>query len=79
MAENDGIVIWTGSLKIRLMNKYIKSKTKSNSKDINAIMKEMGIIDVWQELHPTNKEKTLFLGVRRPKVVVKIVVVNYGP
>ena len=61
-SEAEGVLICGGDLNVRLNDKLDSSgastgQTKINKK-INTVMREVGIIDVWRDLHPTVRDYT---------------------
>lgn len=66
MLDSQGTVICGGDFNLRLNPKIDSSNPNnySNSliKNINSYMIEMGIMDVWRKLHPSNKDFTHYSG-----------------
>ena len=61
-SEAEGVLICGGDLNVRLNDKLDSSgastgQTKINKK-INTVMRDIGIIDVWRDLHPTVRDYT---------------------
>ena len=62
--KSQGTLICGGDFNIRLNPRLDSSNKKSDlkaiSKKVNALMKEVGIIDVWRELYPSGRDFTHF-------------------
>lgn len=61
MVNSQGVVICGGDFNLRLSNKdYTGTATQNNParRKVNSLMEELGIIDVWRELNPNNREYT---------------------
>ena len=60
--KSQGTLICGGDFNIRLNPRLDSSNKKSDlkaiSKKVNALMKEVGIIDVWRELYPSGRDFT---------------------
>ena len=61
MVNSQGVVICGGDFNIRLTKRDSSGTATQNnpiSRKINSLMEELGIIDVWRELHPNGREYT---------------------
>ncbi|XP_072114005.1 3-hydroxy-3-methylglutaryl-CoA reductase a isoform X1 [Mobula birostris] len=62
MVSSQGVVICGGDFNIRLNPALDSSRMVTQNKPLtrkmNSLMEELGIIDVWRELHPTSKDNT---------------------
>uniref|UniRef100_A0A671WUY0 Reverse transcriptase domain-containing protein n=1 Tax=Sparus aurata TaxID=8175 RepID=A0A671WUY0_SPAAU len=63
-AEAQGVLICGGDMNIRLSKMESSTSNLGHSKPtinkINSIMKEIGIVDVWREFNPTDRDYTYF-------------------
>lgn len=64
MATSQGVVICGGDFNIRL-DPNLDSSSKTNqsnsmSKKVKSIMEELGVIDVWRDMHPQTRDYTHF-------------------
>lgn len=61
MVNSQGVVICGGDFNIRLTKRDSSGTVAQNNpinRKVNSLLAELGIIDVWRELHPTNREYT---------------------
>lgn len=61
MVNSQGVVVCGGDFNIKLSNMDSSATTGLNnpiSRKVNALMGELGMIDVWRELHPDDREYT---------------------
>lgn len=63
-SDAEGVLICGGDLNVRLNDKLDSSGTGTSltkiNKKINTVMREIGIIDVWRDLHPVARDYTHF-------------------
>ena len=61
MVNSQGVVLLGGDFNLRLTGKdssVAANQINPISRKVNSLMVELGIIDVWRELHPNNREYT---------------------
>ncbi len=60
--KSQGTLVCGGDFNIRLNPRLdsssVKPHSKGISKKVNALMKEVGIVDIWREMYPTSRDYT---------------------
>lgn len=64
MVDSQGLIVCGGDFNIRLNPKLDSSTLPSQNnpliRKVNSYIEELGIIDVWRELHPSTRDYTFY-------------------